>query len=80
MQKCYNAKMRTTITLNDNLYKKLKIRAVETGETVSELVEDAVVHQLLEDLEDTETIQKRKNEPTLSFDNLVKDFKKEGLL
>lgn len=72
--------MRTTITLNDNLYKKLKIRAVETGETVSELVEDAVVHQLLEDLEDTETIQKRKKEPTLSFDNLVKDFKKEGLL
>jgi hypothetical protein len=83
MQKCKYDKittMRTTITFNDQLFKKLKIRAAETGESISDLVQDAVKFQLLEDLDDLETIKKRESEPTLSFDQLVKDFKKEGLL
>jgi len=83
MQRCKNdilLIMRTTITFNDQLFKKLKIRAAETGESISDLVQDAVKFQLLEDLDDLETIKKRESEPALSFDQLVKDFKKEGLL
>ena len=34
--------MRTTITLDDQLLKKLKKRAVESGTTVSRLVEQAI--------------------------------------
>ena len=72
--------MRTTITINDKLFRALKIRAAETDETVSSIVEDAVKYQLLEDLEDIETAKKRQNEPTLSFDSLVAELKAEGLL
>lgn len=72
--------MRTTVTLNDAIARQLKLRAADSDMSVSELIEDAVKYQLLEDYEDIEDAQKRSNEPTYLFDNLVKEFKSEGLL
>ena len=72
--------MRTTITLNDKLFRALKLRAAETDKSVSKLVEDAVKYQILEDLEDLEDADKRKDEPAHPFDDLVEQFKSEGLL
>ena len=72
--------MRTTITLNDKVFRALKLRAVETDGSISKLVEDAIKYQLLEDLEDIEDAQKREVEPSHSFDELVSEFQAEGLL
>jgi hypothetical protein len=72
--------MRTTITINDKLFRSLKLRAADTDVSVSKLVEDAVKFQILEDLEDIEDATKRTYEPEYSFDSLVKQFKAEGLL
>jgi hypothetical protein len=72
--------MRTTITINDKLFRTLKIRAAETDESISQLVEDAVKYQVLEDFEDIEDAVKREHESAHSFDDLVKQFKAEGLL
>ncbi len=72
--------MRTTITINDKLFRALKMRAAETDESISQLVEDAVKYQVLEDFEDIEDAEKREHESTHSFDALVKQFKAEGLL
>jgi len=72
--------MRTTITLNDKLFRALKMRAAESDESISQLIENAVKYQVLEDLEDIEDATKRGYEPTYSFDDLVKQFKAEGLL
>lgn len=72
--------MRTTITLNDKLFRTLKMRAAESDETISQLIENAIKYQVLEDLEDIEDAVKRENEPAYSFDDLVKQFKAEGLL
>ncbi len=72
--------MRTTITLNDKVFRALKLRAVETDESISKLVEDAVKYQLLEDLEDIEDAVKREKESVHSFDDLVSQFQAEGLL
>lgn len=72
--------MRTTITINDKLFRALKLRAAETDESLSQLVEDALKYQLLEDLEDRDDAAKREHEPAYSFDELVKQFKSEGLL
>ena len=68
------------MTINDKLYLELKRRALESGTTVSAYVEDAIKYQILEDLEDLEAVKQRANEPTYSFDELVKEFKAEGLL
>ena len=72
--------MRTTITINDKLFRALKMRAAETDESVSQLVEEAVKYQVLEDFEDIEDAEKREHESTHSFDDLVRQFKAEGLL
>lgn len=72
--------MRTTITINDKLFRALKMRAAETDESISQLVENAVKYQVLEDFEDIEDAEKRNHESTRSFDELVRQFKAEGLL
>ena len=72
--------MRTTITINDKLFRTLKMRAAETDQSISALVEDAVKYQILEDFEDIEDAQKRVDEKEYSFDDLVKEYKAEGLL
>lgn len=72
--------MRTTITINDKLFRALKLRAAETDESVSKLIEDAIKYQMLEDYEDIEDAVERNGEPTHSFNDLVAQFKAEGLL
>lgn len=72
--------MRTTITINDTLFRALKMRAIEADTNMSQLVEDALKYQLLEDLEDLEVASKRADEPNYSFSELVAQFKTEGLL
>jgi Arc/MetJ family transcription regulator len=72
--------MRTTITINDTVFRALKMRAAETDTNVSKLVEDAIKYQILEDLEDIEDANARSDEPSNSFDSLVAKFKAEGLL
>lgn len=72
--------MRTTININDDLLRKLKLRATEADSSVSKLIEEAVVFQILEDFEDIEDAQKRAKEPEYSFDKLVKEYKAIGLL
>lgn len=72
--------MRTTITINDKLFRALKVRAAETDESISQFVENAIKYQVLEDFEDIEDAVKRQNEPAHSFNDLVAQFKTEGLL
>lgn len=72
--------MRTTITINDSLFRALKVRAAESDESISSLVEEAIKYQVLEDSEDIESAAERANEPSYSFDELVNTFKAEGLL
>jgi hypothetical protein len=72
--------MRTTITINDKVFRALKMRAAETDESISQFVENAVKYQVLEDFEDIEDAVKRQDEPVHSFDALVKQFRAEGLL
>lgn len=39
---CQSADMRTTLNLDDTLYRRAKIRAAETGRTVSDLVAEGL--------------------------------------
>ena len=72
--------MRTTITLNDKIYKALRIRAAECGESVSSVIEGAVKEQVLEDLEDLQTVKERENESAIDLHLFVKELKADGLL
>lgn len=64
--------MRTTITVSDTVFRSLKSHATKNNTSVSQLVEDAVKYQILEDIEDINDANARKDEPSYSFDDLDK--------
>ncbi len=69
---------RATIYLDPGLHKALKLKAVETSRSVSELVNDAVREALAEDAEDLEAFEERPDEPLISYDEMVKRLKRDG--
>ena len=64
------------------MYKTLKMRAVETGQTISGLMNEALQAQLAEDLEDISTIHSRlaKKEAPLSYEAALKELQASGLI
>jgi hypothetical protein len=70
---------RTTIYLDPDLHKALRLKAVTVSRSVSELVNDAVRGSLAEDAEDITAFEERGKEPLISYDEMVKRLKKDGL-
>jgi len=73
-----NQLKRSTVYLDAELHRALKIKAAETEYSVSELVNEAVRNALAEDAIDLAAIEERKNEPRLAFEDVLKKLKKDG--
>jgi len=71
---------RATVYLDPTLHRALRVKAAETETTVSDLVNHAVRRSLAEDAADLAVFEKRANEPTLAFEDLLKDLKRRGKL
>jgi hypothetical protein len=69
---------RATIYFDPDLHKALRLKAVETTRSVSELVNEAVKEALAEDAEDFAAFEARAGEPLISYDEMVKRLKKDG--
>ena len=69
---------RTTIYLNADLHKALRLKAIESSRSVSDIVNDAVRECLSEDAEDITAFEDRVREPLVSYDEMVKRLKKDG--
>ena len=69
---------RATVYLDPLLHKALKLKAVETSRSVSDLVNEAVKEALKEDAEDLAAFKERAKEPLISYDEMVKRLKKDG--
>jgi predicted DNA-binding protein len=69
---------RTTIYFDPDLHKALRLKAVETSRTVSELVNEAVKEVLSEDAEDLLAFDERVDEPLISYDEMIKRLKRDG--
>lgn len=70
-----NRNAKTVLYLSPSVRRALKRRAIETDQTISEYVECVVAFAIAEDLEDIETIEERRNEPTESLGNFLKALK-----
>ena len=66
--------------LDADLHKALKIKAVETENSVSDLINEAIRVSLLEDAEDLAACDARLKEPSLDFEDFLKDMKRRGKL
>lgn len=72
------AARRATVYLDPELHRALRLKAVETSRSVSDLVNDAVREALAEDAEDITAFEMRAKEPLISYDEMVKRLKKDG--
>jgi hypothetical protein len=71
---------KATLYLDSKLYTTLKLRAVETNQTVSALMNEALQAQLSEDLADIKAIRARlaKRERPLSYEAALAELKRDG--
>jgi len=69
---------RATVYLDPVLHKALRLKSIETSRSMSALVNDAVRDELAEDADDLATFDARKKEPTVAFEDFVKELKRNG--
>ena len=73
---------KATIYLDSDMYKTFKLRAVEAGQSVSSLLNEAMRSQLDEDFDDINSIRSRlaKKEKPLSYETALKELKDAGII
>ena len=69
---------RTTIYLDSDLHRALRLKAATLSRSVTELINDAVRESLAEDAEDLASFEDRVKEPLVSYDEMVKRLKNDG--
>ena len=70
---------RATIYFDPNLHKALRLKAVETSRSVSDLVNEAVRDALSEDAEDLLAFVERADENLINYEEMIKRLKKRWL-
>ena len=69
---------RSTVYFDPSIHSILKVKALESSRSISDLVNEAIRHELSEDAEDLEAFEQRASEPSISFEKLVKGLKADG--
>lgn len=69
---------RATIYFDPDLHKALRLKAVETSRSITDLVNAAVRQTLGEDADDLAAFAARTAEPLISYDEMVKSLRKDG--
>lgn len=73
-----NTPKRATVYFEEDVHRALRLRAVATDRTVSDMVNEAVKIALPNDADDLAAFSNRKNEKSLSFDTFVQGLKRRG--
>ena len=69
---------RVTVYLDPILHRALRLKSIETSRSLSDLINEAVRSELAEDADDLAIFDARKNEPTIKFEDFVKELKRDG--
>jgi hypothetical protein len=69
---------RATVYFDPGIHRALKLKAVETEYSISDIVNEALRHELAQDQEDLAHFSKRAKEPTVSYEDLLKKLKADG--
>ena len=69
---------RSTIYLEPELYKAVRVKAAHSHRSISDIVNDSLRSALREDQEDLEAFEKRASEPVMSYESLLKKLKADG--
>ena len=69
---------RATVYFDPEIHKVLKVKAAETSTSISDIIDKAIRQELLEDEEDLKAFKERISEPTISYEKLVANLKRDG--
>ena len=66
--------------LEDDVHRALRLKAAETRESMSQLVNDAVRILLAEDLEDITAWKERRNEKSFGYEEFLEQLRADGTI
>jgi len=69
---------RSTVYFDGDIHKALRLKAVNTERSISDLVNEAVRQALSEDRADLAAFEERLAEPTITYEALLDDLKAHG--
>ena len=72
--------VRTTVSFDEDILKLLKLKAIETSHSVSELLNRLVLDAFKEDNEDLKIFEERKDEEIFSLESFMKKLERDGKL
>ncbi len=73
-----NLSKRATVYFDPAIHRILKVKAAETSTSISEIIDGVIRRELKEDVEDLQAFKDRVSEPTISYEKLVADLKRNG--
>ena len=71
---------RTTVYLDFDLHRALRLKAAETDRSVSELINESILRYLAEDEADLQAFREREHEQVISYEGLLQELKAHGKL
>ena len=69
---------RSTVYLEPELHKALRLKSVETSRSMSDLINDAIRDELAADADDLAVFRIRQDETTIAFEEFVNELKRNG--
>ncbi len=69
---------RATVYFEPDLHKAIRLKAVHTNRSISDIVNESVRVVLSEDEEDLTAIAERASEPTVSYEEFLAKLKADG--
>lgn len=71
---------RATVYLEPHLHRALKLKAAQSEQSISDLVNQAVRGALVEDAIDLDAVAQRKDHAERDFSSFVRGLRKDGLI
>ena len=71
---------RATIYFEPRVHRALRLKAEANDQSLSEVVNEVVRRELLEDGEDLEAVRQRRDEPDIPLEDVIRSLKRRGRL
>jgi hypothetical protein len=69
---------RATVYIRSDIHQAIKIKSAVTNQSISDIVNDALLATLSEDEEDTAAFNERSGEPNVSYEDFLAKLKADG--
>ena len=69
---------RATVYIRSDIHRAVKMKSAATNQSISDIVNDALVAVLSEDEEDLRAFEEHRNEPLMTYEELLARLKVDG--